>query len=858
MFPATPASKHGILLLLGCVVALASAGPADEQVERYLRGSRMDQLLEVHLESRLEHAESDEERAAIGETLSDLYLRQLRELDRTDQYRQVVLIRARTLVDRLGSVPLHELRLELLIDRFLTHENSIELHQLLLLDEAERALAIAQIRQGVRDLDMLVASIDPDIERLKRRRTRTVGFSEQQEDDEQLATLQRLSSLGHYYQGWGGYGLAVLEDMHVGREPFIAFGWLLGAEGGLPQSKDLPQAATEYEHVARSAIGVAMCYAQSEDTSLSSIWLRDLIENESVPPQVREDAQTRLLRVLAMGSEWYDALVQANLIFNESGDDRISVADARFITIMALTRPPGAASDKRQQLAKLGIEQLIAQREIGHVVDLYKRFDRLPMLREGFIPNYARALAELERAEAEERSPQYLTLGEQFNEALKARDADAYPEQRDDCRLKLAYTLIRADRPGDAIRHCQAILESSIDEETLEEARWVCIAALDKVNTLANKPSSDELDLAVREYVESYPSSDRTAKLVLRHAMRGTLDDQLAIDSLRAVDPDDPIAIPARRTLLQLQYQILRRIRFSDQPMLDDTRGLALWLIDQQEVGKDEEWSPQNFVGVLQIAIDLALRDTPPDAAFARKHIERARSMIGSQPSLQTIEAEMLMQLLRAEMIDDRFEAALAVLDELRAVDPSRANDAQMLVLNILVDQWSIAHSPRVARLLVDVGSPVIARVAPRSGERITVQTSALMEVIAEAALTIAEEDAENPMLELAYRFSKQVLNEGQPSEPGLRRTAELATTLSDTQIRLEAWLRLLAAYPQDDHRWYEARYESLAAMQLLDPARAFDTFKQFRVLNPSLGPAPWNQRIAGLFAEQAHGGDGP
>lgn len=858
MFPATPASKCCFLAFMGCAVSICNAGPADEQVERYLRESRMDQLLEVQLESRLEQADSDEERAAIGETLSELYLRQLRELDRADQYRQVVQIRARTLVDRLDSVPLHELRLELLIDQFLTHENAIELHQLLLLDDADRAIALSGIREAVRELDMLLASIDPDLERLRRRRTRTVGFAEQQEDDQQLATMQRLSSLGHYYQGWGGYGLAVLEDRHVGREPFIAFGWLLGAEGGMPQSKDLPQAAIEYEHVARAAVGVAMCYAQSEDTSIAAIWLRDLVDLESVPPQVREDAQMRLLRVLAMGSQWYDAIVQANLILNDSGNDALSVADARFITIMALTRPRGPDTERREQLAKLGIEQLIAQREIGHVVDLYKRFDRLPLLREGFIPNYARALAELERAEADERSPQYLTLGQLFSEALKASDADAYPEQRDDCRLKMAYTLIRADRPTDAIRHCQAILESSIDEETLEEARWVQIAALDRVNTLANKPSSDELDQAVREYVETYPSSDRTAKLVLRHAMRGTLDEQLAIDTLRSIDHSDPIAVPARRTLLQLQYQLLRRVRFTDQRMLDEARELASWLIDRQPQGEADEQSPQNMAGVLQIAIDLALRDSPPDTAFARSQIEQARLLIGSQPSLQAIEPEMLMQLLRTEMIDDRFEAALSVLDELRVVDPNRAGDAQMLVLNILVDQWSIAHSPRVAQLLVEVGSPVIARVAPRSDERITVQTSALMEVIADAALSLAEDDDNEPMLELAYRFSEQVLTQGQPSEPGLRRTADLAQRLSDNQTRLEAWLRLLAAYPQDDDRWFEARYESLAVMQLIDPARAYDTFKQYKVLNPSLGPAPWNQRIADLFAEPLPGGNGP
>jgi hypothetical protein len=47
--------------------------------------------------------------------------------------------------------------------------------------------------------------------------------------------------------------------------------------------------------------------------------------------------------------------------------------------------------------------------------------------------------------------------------------------------------------------------------------------------------------------------------------------------------------------------------------------------------------------------------------------------------------------------------------------------------------------------------------------------------------------------------------------------------------------------------------------MKQLDAPRAYDTFKQFRTLNPKLGPAPWNAKIAELFDEpiptQVNGG---
>jgi len=35
---------------------------------------------------------------------------------------------------------------------------------------------------------------------------------------------------------------------------------------------------------------------------------------------------------------------------------------------------------------------------------------------------------------------------------------------------------------------------------------------------------------------------------------------------------------------------------------------------------------------------------------------------------------------------------------------------------------------------------------------------------------------------------------------------------------------------------------------------RARETFQQFRVLHPRLGPSPWNERIADLFGEPLPG----
>ena len=171
-----------------------------------------------------------------------------------------------------------------------------------------------------------------------------------------------------------------------------------------------------------------------------------------------------------------------------------------------------------------------------------------------------------------------------------------------------------------------------------------------------------------------------------------------------------------------------------------------------------------------------------------------------------------------------------------------------MLLLNHVINAWESGPDSEKASLLVRLGVTAIARGTPPKPQRFGVQQSALMEVVTQGAGLLYDQEQDEDMLALALRLSKHVLEFGQPSEPGLRLTAALARKNADTETALEAWLRLLAAYPQGDIRWYEARYESLALMQAIDPARALDTYRQYRILNPKPAPDPWAEKISSLF----------
>jgi len=837
-------ATNQILIAAVLFASLSSANPGDTEVERFLREHRMDQLLEVQLETRLDQAVDQEERIEIATSLSELYLSQLRALEREDPYRQIVLNRARSLADRAPAVPMNELRLELLVDAFVQHENAIELAHLRLLDDASRSRALAAMKQAHRGLTQLLAGSQQDFDRLSRRRTSTRTLQAQTRLEEELDTLRRLNSFGNYYLGWSGYGIAVLEQRHVERDTYAAFGQLLGAEGSIPLSKDLHLAAVEFEHVARSVIGIAMCEAQSENYGLARIWLEGLLGQESLPASVPSEARRRLLRVLALGAEWHAALTLALEIRSNTGDGRLTIADARFVAIETLEARSARKNEDAEKLVTLCVEQLVDQREIGHVVDLYQRYQHLPMIGSGFIPMYARALAELERTESEESDPSYSIVIDLLSRAVHAADADNYPADRDDCRLKLAYALVRDDKPREAMEQCQHVLNASLVPDLLEEARWIRIAAVDRANALKGKRASSELEDAIRSYIERYAGTQRARTLVLRYATQGLLDPQVAIDTLSAVPESDPNAQAARRLHAQLKYEMLRASGFSDIELLRDTRNLLVEVVESET----ENEPVDARVSTLQIAIDLALRDIPADAQRARELIRRARDLLDEGALKAQLEPEFATQLIRAALAEGEIDLALVHLNELRAIQPDRADDSEVLILNHVINAWESGPDSEKASLLVRLGVTAIARGIPPKPERFGVQQSALMEVVAQGAGLLYDLDQDDDMLALALRLSKHVLEFGQPSEPGLRLTASLATKNGDIDTALEAWLRLLAAYPQGELRWYEARYESLALMQAIDPARALETYRQYRILNPKPAPDPWAEKISSLF----------
>ena len=486
------------------------------------------------------------------------------------------------------------------------------------------------------------------------------------------------------------------------------------------------------------------------------------------------------------------------------------------------------------------MNQLVEQREIGQIVDLQRRYADQAFLGDGFVTSYALALAQLEQVESDSKGQSLGDVVKLFQKALEADDVGDYPQHRDDCMLKLAYVHVRNQKPTEALKVCQRVLEGSTDEQAIEEAHWLQIAALDLQLSRS----------AVAAYLQQYASSRRAQQLVLRFVSRGFIDQQVALDTLREASDNEEGSADAQRLLVQLQYKMLRQVGFQDLILLRDTRALVEQLVADQDANQASKSNIRANVSALQIGIDLALRDAPQDARVALRYIESAMRSVDAVPGLGQIVPELLSQQVLAQVSIGDVDDALATISMLATHDATRAEEAKIVVLNALMQRWEKDPSTQSARKLVEIGASVIDRVVPPEPSSIGVQQSSLIERVADAGVFLHAQTDDQSMLMLASRLSSMLLDRGAPSELGLRRAAQIGELVNDDQLQLNAWLRLLAAYPGDDERWFEARFKSFKILVRVDRSRAVASYQQYKVLNPSGGIEPWGRQIEDLFAE--------
>jgi hypothetical protein len=862
-------------------LAQQAPGPvADDLVDSYLADHQLLEVLAARLRVRVTQG-SAEDRARTAELLGKLYVRMLAQAS-TPEARQAIEEKARELL-KIPEADSFELRIDLAKATYLRVEEIVEKDRLHLAGPEERAEADRVLRAVGPIFKEIAGKLDNKVKLLEDKEK-----SNQAQDIEalraELADARRLRSLAKYYWGWTEYYTALLNKTPQRcTEAMKAFGGLLNALPGREPTIDrLPKNLLHYEHVARAAIGCALCASMLGKDVEASRWLDEIETAEDLPPVIQDQLFTRRLIISAAAQKWADvdlAVRHRRQPQKGSPPQPLSVADARLLAVLCLeaARDPAVRpgiKEAAEKLAQIGLGDLIIRGEVGHVLDLVSMYGTTPIGQEGFIVNYVRSLQTYEKARAAHKAAgkddepatevaivnQYREAADLLGAATANADAAQFPKEREKAEVRHGLALYYAGDLEAAATQFQAAANVAATAEQKRDALWYAIVTLDRAVEAGKVSLAADRDKIATLYLQEFPGSDNAAKLLLRQVRADRLNDAQAIDILLKVPKESAIYEASRLRVSSMLYAAYRRasgsekdfaaIRFADVAegvlKLEQARAMA---------GVDD--AAKAAAGHVQLLVrqiaDALLAASSPDV----QRVEAALSALDTVAAFQAMD----IKELKPELTFRRMQIAVAkgdeaavvkLTDQLRAIGGPFADASDRLLYKRAQKAFKATPADvMLAKQVVRYGSRVLDT-APAGTEK-DAGIVATRDSVAQAAGAIWLAEKDRQMLDLAIKLDRTQIDTGNRTASSLRRLGELIEARGgegDTKLALAAWRELLSGLPNASPEWYEARYESLRLLSLTDPAEAAQVMTQHKVLHPDYGPEPWGRKLADLEAK--------
>lgn len=869
----------------------------DQAIEAYLDKLGLKRVLIEQLEQRLGET-AREQKPPIAERLGRLYVDMLGTAN-NPQDRAMWEDRAKTLLTQVPEADSFELRLSLHKAVYLRAEDIAERHRLRLASADE----VADAERSFKSLTTQFTEIASKVHR----RVDTLEKVEQTGDAterviEELADARRLRSLSFYYAGWSNVYLSMLTKTEPpANDALRNFGWLLNAGSGRQATVDRVQPAMfQYEHVARSALGAALAASQRGSDTEALRWLDALGDSQQTPQNVRDQLASRRLIVLGSAKRWYDVEL---LVRRTRRPERpatpnevrpLPTAMARLLAVITLEADRAVASEQIERLAKIALADLVANKEVGQVLDLVNKYGTAPLGESGFIVSYVRALQAYdaarkahETAAAAKGVPnddptedatainQYRTAAGMFGAAIAESDSEEFKSERARAAIMQGRSLYFSGVFVEAADKFNAAWELAGKGEQGEEAIWLSVLALEKAAKGGGKPIQDRLNQTIALYLQHYPDSERAPRLVLMQAASGQLADDDALKVLSGVAKDSPVYDASRRQVARILYSKFRAARGAER----DFAAMRFVAVGEEVLGMDRKAAMDGKASESLAAADRAvvrarqlldalLSVTAPDASRAESVLQVLRGVATmNNIDLRNLESELLFRELQIALLRGNDPAAEEVARKLLASKDATGQFAaagERLMYRRAANRWRPGMTAAegvdpdaLTQQVVKYGRMVIDRLGQSRDVFRDNAVIVLYSTVADAAMERWRTAGDTAMRDLAILLDGTLLQVQPRLEPALRRLAEsseAAGSDNDVKTALGCWLTLLSASQQGTDAWYEARYNSIRLLFKADAVKARDAMAQHRLLYPEYGPEPWGQKLRALDAEMGAG----
>lgn len=892
------ARRFAAAALIGGLLCASSAGQelttaqrsAELAMDDYLESKALLDLRAAHLERLMVHT-AEKDQSEIAARLARVYT-QLMESAESDAERAQFEARCEALLKQAPQADTLDLRLSLARARYVRAEQIAERYRL--------GLATAIDAQAARDefvtlapmFDALAERADARVRELERQIE--AGAPRDDLMGSAIGGSRRVRSISRFLGGWSAYYMAELDAAGrdadgIGQAAQLRFGALLEARKNAVPSRDrVAPEMLRYDHVARAALGVGLCWSLRGNLEEALNWI-DLVESAPrVDPDVRSQIPARRMIVLARAQEWgrlasyVDRLLRGSE--EEGAQSALSTADARLLVALTLAPraeaagPPGSP-EARLLIARQAMAALIRSGQGAQALDFVSPFLDLVAIDEraasGFVPRYLRALREYDAARTAQRATgrsvdapttdgesrrRYVATQSLIDGALSASDAQAFADVRPQALLIRALaTYFAAEGAAGLGVACDRLLEAAdelerVDPQEAIPARQLAIRALELAIALAGKnaaPIEARRRALIDAFIAAHPESAAAGAYSYQRATSGQTAGEQSIESLLLVDGSEALRIAARHEAGRLLYQ--RFLNAPDTERATDARRFlthasALLEEDRQRLVTGDDETLAAALMNARRTIDCALWLRPPESEIAI----RAYDLMASLALRGAIEsgpvfAEYLFRGVQIALLREEFASAEATAEELAGIDERLAQSAQRELYRSAYERWNESGSIEAARSVVKHGR-IVLRTLPALGNGAADPAAIALSVgVARASAQIWREAGEEESKELAAILFRTALRSDPKNRTLLQAAAVFFHEIGDAAAALEAWRSLLGGLPAGSDEWFGAKVRVVSILAQLDPQRAREVLDQHRTLYPGMGPPPWGEQLNDL-----------
>ncbi|HLO39810.1 MAG TPA: hypothetical protein VK176_02215 [Phycisphaerales bacterium] len=851
-------------------------GPVDA-VEGYMQDRGLVEPLAALLRQRLAQA-SGESRRAIADRLGSIYAQMLDESPTADRRRELEDL-CRDLLAAVPDADSFELRVNLARATYVPAAEIAEKVQLRLASTEDRLEAERILRAVVPTLREVAAGASNKLDTLERRAKQDPG-------DEKLAEAvgdaRRVRSIAHYYAGWAAYYLAALtEDQVMATRAAEDLGTLLGAPSRRAASVEkAPKSMFKYEHIARAAVGSALCASLKGNDVEAMRWMDALEESDALPPSVESNLFSTKLAILAAARRWadIDLLVRRRKVDQQAANaSPFSVRESRLLAVLSLdaagdTQTPPRNAGVIADLAKVAVSELVSAGELGQVVDLVSRYGSAPIGGNGFAVRYVQGVQIFEDARKNHRDGsedpelpssraavcnRYREAAQQLEQATQAPDVAAFAKESERAALNQGLALYYAGDLEKASEIFRRISATSADLLRKQDAAWYAIVSLDKAIERDRPSLIPERDRLAMVFVREYPTTERAIRLLLRRGNQSSVTDEEAAAVLLGVMPDSPVYETARLEATGLLYKLWLRTGESQR----QAAGVRLLAIAEESLAgqvrrllsadsKSLEPVKSSVSRVARQIAHVALSIPTPEPVRAAQAIDQLEQLAPTYTiDLAGVKDELRYRRLQiAVQLGDRRRAA-EIMGELRKTGGVFASAGERLVYRQLVDAWRAdTQDLDAARELIQSGKILSDSLLKDPG------TASLAHSVsgeaAEAAVAVWKAAGDNAMRDLAIVLDKRAWEAGIRNVALCKRLAVTSEAVGDLALASQCWSQLSAGSPEGSTTWFEARYEAIRLMASVDRPGAVTAMTQLVTLYPDLGTPPVQDRLRKLAAD--------